>query len=164
MIPIIPSPSLKMTSPTDPTHGAMIAKFIAAQDQVYPQALHELRAGRKQTHWMWFIFPQLAGLGTSELAQRYALHDLEEARAFAAHPILGARLVECTQAVLLHAPDSVAPRDLNTIFGTPDDMKFISSMTLFASAMPDQRLFRAALTAFHDGHEDRKTLDLLAAR
>lgn len=144
-------------------HGAMVAKFLAAQDRIYPEALHELRAGRKETHWMWFIFPQLIGLGRSEMAQTYALHDLEEAAAFASHPILGARLIECTEAVLLHAPESVAPRSLNAIFGSPDDLKFISSMTLFARAMPEQRLFRAALTAFHDGHEDQRTVELLEA-
>ncbi len=142
-------------------HGAMVAKFLAAQDRVYPAALHELRAGRKETHWMWFIFPQLAGLGRSEMAQTYALPDLDEAAAFAGHPILGARLVECTEAVLLHAPDGVAPRSLSRIFGSPDDLKFISSMTLFARAVPEQRLFRAALSAFHDGHEDARTVELL---
>ena len=145
------------------THGAMIAKFLVAQDQVYPAALHELRAGRKQTHWMWFIFPQLAGLGQSETSRRYALHDLEEARAFAGHPILGARLNECTEAVLLHAPDGVAPRDLHAVFGSPDDKKFISSMTLFARALPEHRPFRAALSAFHGGHEDERTVALLGA-
>ena len=144
-------------------HGAMIAKFLAAQDRIYPTALHELRAGRKQTHWMWFIFPQLAGLGHSEMARTYALHDLDEATAFADHPILGARLTECTEAVLLHAPGGVAPRSLLNIFGSPDDLKFISSMTLFARAMPDKRLFRAALSAFHDGHEDERTAALLKA-
>jgi uncharacterized protein (DUF1810 family) len=143
------------------THGAMVAKFLVAQDRVYPEALHELRAGRKETHWMWFIFPQLAGLGRSEMARTYALHDLAEAAAFASHPILGARLIECTEAVLLHAPGGVAPRSLGSIFGSPDDLKFISSMTLFARAMPEQRLFRAALSAFHDGHEDTRTVDLL---
>ncbi|MCP8883345.1 DUF1810 domain-containing protein [Devosia sp. XJ19-1] len=144
------------------THGAMIAKFLAAQDQVYPAALHELRAGRKESHWMWFIFPQLAGLGQSEMARHYALSGLDEARAYAAHPILWARLVECTEAVLLHAPDSVAPRPLNAIFGSPDDKKFISSMTLFSRALPEDKLFRAALSAFHDGHEDTRTVGLLA--
>ena len=146
------------------THGAMIAKFLVAQDQVYPAALHELRAGRKQTHWMWFIFPQLAGLGQSEMSRTYALGGRDDAAAFAAHPILGARLRECTEAVLLHAPDSVAPRDLNTIFGAPDDRKFISSMTLFARALPEERLFRAALSAFHGGHEDARTVELLGVR
>ena len=145
------------------SHGAMVAKFLAAQDRVYPQALHELRAGRKETHWMWFIFPQLIGLGRSEMARMYALGDLDEAAAFAAHPILGARLIECTEAVLLHAPDGVAPRSLHSIFGSPDDVKFISSMTLFARAVPEQRLFRAALSAFHDGHEHERTVDLLKA-
>jgi uncharacterized protein (DUF1810 family) len=143
------------------THGAMIAKFITAQDHVYPEALHELRAGRKERHWMWFMFPQLAGLGHSDMSRTYALHDLDEAAAFAGHPVLGARLVECTEAVLLHAPDGVAPRSLQAIFGAPDDAKFISSMTLFARAVPEQRLFRAALSAFHDGHEDARTVDLL---
>ena len=145
------------------THGAMVAKFLAAQDKIYPTALHELRAGRKETHWMWFIFPQLAGLGRSEMARTYALNDLDEAAALAGHPILGARLVECTEAVLLHAPDGVAPRSLQSIFGSPDDLKFISSMTLFARALPEQRLFRAALSAFHDGHEDERTAELLRA-
>lgn len=145
------------------SHGAMIAKFLAAQDQIYPTALHELRAGRKQTHWMWFIFPQLAGLGQSETSKRYALHDLAEAQAYAAHPILGARLDECTEAVLLHAPDGVAPRDLKSVFGAPDDRKFISSMTLFARALPEHRLFRAALSAFNGGHEDGRTVALLGS-
>lgn len=143
-------------------HGAMVAKFLAAQDQVYPEALHELRAGRKETHWMWFMFPQLAGLGQSEMARLYALSGLEEARAFAEHPILSARLRECTEAVLLHAPGSVAPRPLHAIFGSPDDRKFISSMTLFARALPEEKLFRAALSAFHKGHEDSRTVALLA--
>ncbi|SMQ85566.1 Uncharacterized protein, DUF1810 family [Devosia lucknowensis] len=149
-----------MTSQSD-IYGALIAKFLAAQDRVYPQALGELRAGRKQTHWMWFIFPQLAGLGHSDMARRYALGDLDEAAAYAAHPVLGARLLECTEAVLLHTPGSVAPRDLRSIFGTPDDLKFISSMTLFARTLPDRRAFRAALSAFNGGHEDERTVALL---
>lgn len=143
-------------------HGTMVAKFLAAQDRIYPTALHELRAGRKETHWMWFIFPQLAGLGHSAMAQLYALESLGEAAAFAAHPILGARLIECTKAVLLHAPDGVAPRDLHAIFGSPDDLKFISSMTLFARSRPGEPLFRAALDAFAGGREDERTLQLLA--
>lgn len=149
-----------MTSPSD-IHGEMIARFLAAQDRVYPEALGELRAGRKRTHWMWFVFPQLAGLGHSEMARRYALQNLDEAAAYAAHPVLGARLRECTEAVLLHAPTSAAPRDLATIFGSPDDLKFISSMTLFARAAPEQRLFRTALDAFNGGEEDKRTVTLL---
>lgn len=143
------------------TGGALVAKFVTAQDRVYPQVLGELRAGRKTSHWMWFIFPQLAGLGTSDMARTYALAGLDEARAFAGHPVLGARLRECTQAVLLHAPDAAAPRDLHTIFGSPDDKKFISSMTLFARALPDEPLFRRALEAFNKGEEDQRTLTLL---
>ncbi len=149
-----------MTSPSD-IYGALIAKFIAAQNRVYPEALGELRAGRKQSHWMWFIFPQLAGLGHSDMARHYALENLDEAEAYAAHPVLGARLVECTEAVLLHAPGSAAPRDLATIFGSPDDLKFISSMTLFARAMPEAPLFGDALKAFNGGAEDKRTVALL---
>ncbi|NGP17105.1 DUF1810 domain-containing protein [Devosia aurantiaca] len=141
--------------------GALVAKFLRAQDRVYPEAVGELRAGQKQSHWMWFIFPQLAGLGHSEMARNYALQSLDEARTFAAHPVLGARLRECTEAVLLHAPDGAAPRDLTTIFGTPDDKKFISSMTLFARALPDESLFPRALGAFNRGEEDQRTLALL---
>lgn len=141
--------------------GAMIAKFIAAQDRIYPQALQELRAGRKTSHWMWFIFPQLAGLGSSEMARTYALSSLEDAQLFASHPVLGARLCECIEAVMLHAPDAAAARSLHSVFGSPDDLKFISSMTLFARAVPDERLFRAALDAFNNGEEDQRTLALL---
>jgi uncharacterized protein (DUF1810 family) len=141
--------------------GALVAKFVAAQDQIYPQALQELRAGQKQSHWMWFIFPQINGLGHSDMARHYALANLEEARAFAGHAVLGARLRECTNAVLLHAPDAAAPRSLRSIFGTPDDLKFISSMTLFARAVPEEPLFKQALAAFNGGQEDQRTLGLL---
>lgn len=149
-----------MTSAGDDNHGAMIAKFLAAQDKIYPQALHELRAGRKQTHWMWFIFPQLAGLGQSAMARLYALNSLDEAAAYVAHAVLGARLRECTEAVLLHRPDGPAPRDLLTVFGSPDERKFISSMTLFVRAVPAEPLFPSALEAFEEG-EDTRTLALL---
>lgn len=144
-----------------PHEGALIAKFLDAQNQVYPEVLHELRAGRKRTHWMWFIFPQLAGLGHSAMARRYALEDLNEARAYLAHPILELRLHDCTSAVLLHAPGAAAPRTLEYIFGRPDDRKFHSSMTLFHRADPDQPLFRQALEAFFDGREDEATVGRL---
>jgi uncharacterized protein (DUF1810 family) len=147
-------------APADPA-GALVAKFLAAQDRVYPEALRELRAGRKESHWMWFVFPQVAGLGSSDMARLYALSDLDEARVYAGHAVLGTRLRECTSAVLLHAPDAAAPRDLHTIFGSPDDLKFISSMTLFTRAIPDEPLFRAALVAFNNGEEDQRTLALL---
>jgi uncharacterized protein (DUF1810 family) len=151
-----------MIVPSAPTDGgALAAKFVAAQDRVYPDVLRELRAGRKTSHWMWFIFPQLAGLGHSDMAQRFALRDLAEARAYADHPVLGARLRECVSAVLLHAPDAAATRSLAEIFGYPDDLKFISSMTLFARAVPGEKLFARALSAFNKGEEDQRTLDLL---
>ena len=120
-----------------------------------------MRSGRKQTHWMWFVFPQLAGLGHSETARFYALAGLGEAQLFAGHAILGTRLRECTRAVLLHAPDGVAPRRLDAIFGTPDDRKFISSMTLFKRAVPEEPMFAEALTAFNGGREDLRTVELL---
>ena len=110
---------------------------------------------------MWFIFPQVAGLGFSEMARNYALRDLEQARTYVSHPVLGARLRECTQAVLLHAPDAAAPRSLSSIFGLPDDLKFISSMTLFGRAVPEEQMFRLALGAFNGGVEDQRTLALL---
>jgi uncharacterized protein (DUF1810 family) len=121
-----------------------------------------LRAGRKESHWMWFIFPQLLGLGRSEMARHYGLAGLGDARTLAAHPVLGTRLRECTRSVLLHGPDGPAPRTLHSIFGGPDDLKFISSMTLFARAVPEEPLFTAALTAFNGGVEDQRTVQLLA--
>ncbi|WP_127751781.1 DUF1810 domain-containing protein [Devosia sp. 1566] len=139
----------------------MFTHFLEAQNLVYPQVLTELRAGQKRTHWMWFIFPQIAGLGRSDMAQRFAIKDLEEARLYLADPVLGTRLRECTRAVLLHAPDSVAPRSLDHIFGSPDNMKFHSSMTLFARAAPQDPLVREALTAFFGGREDPGTVSRL---
>lgn len=140
----------------------MFTHFLEAQNRVYPDVLTELRAGQKRTHWMWFIFPQIAGLGHSEMAQRFAIHDLAEARRYLADPVLGTRLRECTRAVLLHSPDSAAPRSLDHIFGSPDNRKFHSSMTLFARAAPDDPLFREALSAFFGGEEDPGTVSRLA--
>ena len=117
-----------------------LERFVEAQAPVYPRALAELTAGRKQSHWMWFVFPQLSGLGRSPMAQHYAIHSLEEARSYLAHPLLGARLKECTSTVL-----GVIGKSAHEIFDTPDDLKFHSSMTLFAHAAPDEPLFRAAL-------------------
>ena len=144
-----------------PQTGGLIARFLDAQNHVYPQVLHELRTGQKRSHWMWFIFPQIAGLGHSAMAERFAIGDLEEARAYLAHHILHIRLQECTSAVLLHAPGAAAPRTLGQIFGAPDDRKFHSSMTLFHRADPDEALFTQALDAFFDGAEDQATLDRL---
>jgi uncharacterized protein (DUF1810 family) len=136
-----------------------LERFVQAQEGVYPRALAELKAGRKQSHWMWFIFPQVAGLGHSAMAQHYAIASLDEARAYLAHAVLGPRLKACTQAVL-----DVEGRSAHDIFGSPDDLKFRSSMTLFAEAKPRDILFQAALDKYFGGEGDAKTLQLLDAR
>ncbi|UTD27354.1 DUF1810 domain-containing protein [Bradyrhizobium sp. WD16] len=130
-----------------------LQRFVSAQDGVYPAVQAELRAGRKRSHWMWFIFPQIAGLGFSAVAQRYAIASLAEASAYLAHPVLGERLRECTRLVL-----AVQERSINAIFGSPDDMKFHSCMTLFAQAAPDESLFKDALKKYFDGAPDTATL------
>ncbi|MHB1103954.1 MAG: DUF1810 domain-containing protein [Devosia sp.] len=134
----------------------MLDHFVAAQDRVYEQVLAELRAGHKQTHWMWFIFPQLRALGKSPMAQKFGLADLHAARAYAFHPILGPRLVECTGLV-----NRVPGRTAHDIFGSPDDLKFGSSMTLFAHADHEEPAFRDALEKYYGGTEDPLTLGLL---
>lgn len=130
----------------------MFEHFVAAQDPVYQEVLAELRAGQKATHWMWFIFPQIAGLGTSPMSQRYAIHSLEEARRYLAHPVLGPRLREC--AALVNAAGAPS---IHAIFPHPDDHKFHSSMTLFANATDDNAVFREALEKYFHGAEDRAT-------
>lgn len=130
-------------------------RFVTAQAGSYAAALSELRRGRKQSHWMWWIFPQLAGLGRSPTAQAYAIRSRAEARAYLGHPLLGPRLVEATQAVL------AAPGSAEAIFGAVDAVKLRSSMTLFAAVAGDPAPFRAALDRFHDGEADPKTLELL---
>ncbi len=133
-------------------------RFIDAQEGIYAGVLRELRAGRKTSHWMWFVFPQLKELGRSDMAKFYGIASLDEARAYAAHPLLGARLRECTGLVNAHAG---TPAD--TILGHVDALKLRSSMTLFGEAAPDEALFAAALAAFYGGEPDRETLDLLQA-
>jgi uncharacterized protein (DUF1810 family) len=131
-----------------------LARFTAAQDSggTYPRALAELRAGRKVSHWMWFVFPQIAGLGRSAMAQRYAISSLDEAHSYLADPVLGPRLVECAEAVLGH-PE----RSAEQIMGGIDAIKLRSSMTLFAAADPGQPVFRQLLETFFDG-PDEETL------
>ena len=129
--------------------------FVAAQEPLYPAVLRELRAGRKRTHWMWFVFPQIAGLGRSPTAQFYALASLDEARAYADHPVLGARLRECAHAVLAVEGESV-----DDIFGSPDNLKFHSSMTLFALAAPGEPVFPACLDKYFGGARDPATVAL----
>jgi uncharacterized protein (DUF1810 family) len=130
--------------------------FVAAQNRVYDDVCRELAAGEKQTHWMWFVFPQLAGLGSSGMAQKFAIHSLDEAQRYLAHPLLGQRLRECTQLVL-----AVPDRSVDQIFGYPDNLKFHSSMTLFAAAAPEEPLFAAALERFFGGQPDQQTIKLL---
>ncbi len=136
-----------------------LARFVTAQAPVFETALGELEAGRKRSHWMWFVFPQLRGLGRSPTAKVYGLGSLDEARAYLDHPVLGPRLKRCTRAVLDGAGASLA-----AIFGTPDDMKFRSSMTLFdLAAGADGTLYRRALDRFCGGQPDEATLALLGS-
>jgi uncharacterized protein (DUF1810 family) len=135
-----------------------LQRFLDAQAPVFDTALAELRDGRKRSHWMWFVFPQLAVLGRSATARFYGIESLDEAKAYVAHPVLGPRLLECVRAVLAHAG-----RSSHAIFGSPDDLKFRSCLTLFGRAAPHHGEFRAALVAFCDG-EDPLTVDWLEAR
>jgi uncharacterized protein (DUF1810 family) len=137
-----------------------LQRFLAAQAPLHAQALAELRQGRKRSHWMWFVFPQLRGLGSSEMARHYGVSGLAEARAFLAHPVLGARLLACTEAVL-----ALGKRDLRAIFGSPDDLKFVSSMTLFSLAADcGSNPFAEAIDRLCDGFADQRTLALLRER
>ncbi|NML59653.1 DUF1810 domain-containing protein [Massilia sp. RP-1-19] len=138
--------------------GFKLERFERAQAPVYEAALGELRAGRKRSHWMWFIFPQVAGLGHSEMAQHYAIASLDEAAAYLAHPVLGPRLRECCQ--VMAASDAGSASD---IFGYPDDVKFHSSLTLFAQAAPGEAVFRECLDQYFDGQPDANTLSRLKA-
>jgi len=131
-------------------------RFVVAQARCYADVTAELRAGEKTSHWMWFVFPQLRGLGRSPMAQQFAISSREEARAYLDHPLLGPRLVECTRLVM-----EVRNRSLHEIFGSPDDLKFRSSMTLFAQVAPEQNLFDEAIRKYCSGEMDRRTLELL---
>jgi len=131
-------------------------RFVDAQDPLWDDVRTELRAGDKRTHWMWFVFPQLAGLGTSDMNRRYAIPDLDAAREYLAHPVLGPRLLEVTELLLAH-PDRTALEVLHS----PDDRKLRSSMTLFGRADPDQPLFDQVLDQWYDGVEDERTVALL---
>jgi len=132
-------------------------RFVQAQNPVLAQVLGELAAGRKRTHWMWFVFPQIAGLGHSDMARRYALGSLAEAQAYMAHPVLGPRLAECGGLV-----NRVEGRSINQILGSPDNLKFHSSMTLFALAQPSAPVFRHALDKYFDGVMDPLTVQKAA--
>jgi uncharacterized protein (DUF1810 family) len=133
-----------------------LQRFVDAQHSCFAQVHSELAAGKKRTHWMWFVFPQIQGLGSSTMAQRFAVSGLEEAKAYLDHPILGSRLRECIALV-----NSVAGRTVDDIFGYPDDLKFHSSVTLFARASDDPSVFAEALTKHFNGQADQATLDRL---
>ena len=133
-----------------------LERFVAAQAPVYARVLSELKSGRKTTHWMWFVFPQIAGLGASPMAIRYAIGSLAEAEAYLRHDLLSRRLYECVSLV-----NAIEGRTIGEIFGRPDDMKFRSSMTLFSRATTDSAVFLAALAKYFGGAEDRATLDQL---
>ena len=136
-----------------------LQRFVTAQAPLYEQVLRELRAHQKTTHWIWFIFPQIQGLGSSPTAQTYAIQSLAEATAYLAHPILGPRLLECTQLVL-----NARAHPIRQIHGTPADLKFHSSMTLFAQATPTNQLFLEATQAFFAGRPDTQTLAIIATQ
>ncbi|MDQ0619144.1 DUF1810 domain-containing protein [Arthrobacter globiformis] len=137
-----------------------LERFVAAQNDgaTYAHALEELRAGSKRSHWMWFVFPQIAGLGQSATSRRYAIASLEEARAYLQHPVLGPRLIECATAV-----DNVGNRGAAEIFGGIDARKLQSSMTLFLRAAPDEQVFRRVLEHYFGGEADAATDGLLAS-
>jgi uncharacterized protein (DUF1810 family) len=137
----------------DPYH---LNRFVQAQEYEYEQALTEIRSGRKRSHWMWYIFPQYDGLGFSSMSKRYAIKSLAEAKAYLAHPVLGPRLLECTDAVLRHDGRSAAE-----IFGSPDDIKLRSCATLFACITGSGSVFDRLLDQFFQGKRDDKTLRLI---
>jgi uncharacterized protein (DUF1810 family) len=133
-----------------------LRRFVDAQQPVYAQAVRELADGRKASHWMWFVFPQLRGLGHSPMAHRYGIASLAEARAYLAHPLLGPRLQECVRLALC-----IEGRPIAEILGPPDDLKFRSCLTLFEAAAPDPGIFTEALRKYFDGVRDDHTLQLL---
>ena len=131
-------------------------RFVGAQEGTYARALAEIRAGDKVSHWMWFIFPQFDGLGYSSMARKYSIKSIEEAKAYLAHPVLGARLIECAEAAM-----GVKGKTANELFGSPDDMKLRSSMTLFAREAEDDAVFIEVLRKYFGGVEDERTVELM---
>lgn len=137
-------------------HG--LSRFVAAQEGIYAQALAEIRAGRKTSHWMWFVFPQRAGLGSSPTARLYAVQSLAEARAYLGHPVLGPRLAECAAAAA-----GIDGKSAAEVFGSPDDLKLRSCATLFAAVSPPGSVFERLLDKFFEGRPDERTISLLGA-
>ena len=144
-----------MSAESDP-HD--LARFVRSQENVYERALEELRAGRKRSHWMWFIFPQFAGLGSSAMSRRYAIRNIEEAGEYLRHPVLGPRLVECTEAV-----KALDRRSARQILGAPDDKKLCSSMTLFELVSGPGSVFAAALEKYFSGERDARTIEMVGS-
>ena len=164
MQPLFPSQSSPIEPHIDLTECITITRmasnqdlqrFVEAQQPVYEKVCAELAAGKKSSHWMWFVFPQLAGLGRSSMAVRFALASVTEAQAYWQHELLGPRLMQCIELVIASKGKTAFQ-----IFGTPDDLKFRSCMTLFAHAFPDEPLFKTALTKFFHGEFDSKTVEL----
>jgi uncharacterized protein (DUF1810 family) len=137
---------------------ADLSRFVEAQAATYQTALAELRRGRKESHWMWFVFPQIQGLGSSPTARFYAIADLAEAKAYLAHPVLGPRLREVAATI-----NALPGDDAHAVFGSPDDLKLRSSLTLFQAAAPDEPAFGQALGKYFGGARDPRTLERLAA-
>ena len=133
-----------------------LERFLKAQDIDYPRAIEELRSGRKESHWIWYVFPQVAGLGYSAMSQEYAIRSRDEALAYVEHPILGQRLRDCCVALLRHEGSKI-----EDIMGFPDDLKLRSSMTLFASVSHNPSIFQQVLDAFFQGQPDERTIDFL---
>src|SRR4051812_11031525 len=144
-----------MTTSNDPYN---LDRFVQAQQEDYEQALSEIRGGRKRSHWIWYIFPQIDGLAFSSTSKFYAIKSIEEAKAYLAHPILGPRLVQCAEAAL-----AVEGRTAEQIFGSPDDLKLRSSATLFAQVLPPGSVFQRLLDRYFDGAPDARTLRRLGA-
>ena len=134
-----------------------LTRFVNAQDKIYDRALAELKDGRKRSHWMWFVFPQIEGLGFSSTTQYYSIKTLEEARRYLKHPVLGKRLRECTETIL-----ALEGLSASSIFGYPDDLKLKSSMTLFAGVAEPQSVFMRVLEKYYQGNPDERTVTLLA--
>jgi len=144
------------TKPVNPGDPFDLNRFVQAQEGDYQRALVEIRSGRKHTHWMWYIFPQFAGLGFSAISRRYAIKSAVETEAYLSHPVLGPRLLECAEAVL-----GVEGKSAHEIFGSPDDLKLRSSATLFARASPPGSVFARLLEKYFQGEPDPLTLELL---
>jgi uncharacterized protein (DUF1810 family) len=148
------SSNLHDTHSNDDTHN--LSRFLQAQEHTYEQALSEIKSGRKRTHWMWFIFPQIKGLSSSSTAELYSIKSVEEARAYLNHPVLGTRLRECAEATI-----NIEGRSANEVFGSPDDLKLRSCATLFAYIAPSGSVFERLIGKFYDSESDERTLKLL---